>query len=296
MYHFFSPLLHIDFSTNKQIHYYVSLKEEELFSLSSLSEHNQFLQYHIRFVKYCIQFIEKQHQELTTYIQHQDFFPPKSLSLNDTTYYSYLNTNGYYVFSLLQYDPYISKHAYSIFEMDISTIKKKVQRCSLGFSSSPIRDLVKYPIDLTMEIEKFDTMQSIEQSKNHLLYCQKLLMDYFNVNELIALYDIEESLLLKYIGDPLVILRTIQKKHNDNRVKLSLKSFTSQEIELPLIELIHLERRVVKQDQLSHFMSADDFFIYAKQLQQTKAKMMSGLNISQERLDVLMGYLPADFL
>lgn len=65
---------------------------------------------------------------------------------------------------------------------------------------------------------------------------------------------------------------------------------------MPLIELIHLERRVVKQDQLSHFMSADDFFIYAKQLQQTKARMMSGLNISQERLDVLMGYLPADFL
>lgn len=211
MYHFFSPLLHIDFSTNTQIHYYISLKEEELFSLSSFSDHTQFLQAHIHFVKCCIQSIQKQHHELT-YICYKEYFPPKSLSLNDTTYYSYLNSNGYFLFSLLQYDPYIAKHAYSIFEMDISTDEQKIRRCSLGFSVAHIHDLVKYPIDLIMELEKFDTMQSIEQSKNHLLYCQKLLMDYFNVNELIALYDIEESLLLKYIGDPLVILRTIQKK------------------------------------------------------------------------------------
>jgi len=196
----------------------------------------------------------------------------------------------------MQYDSFIAKHAFNIFEIDVSADDKKVRRCSLGFSSAPISDLVKYPIDLTMEIEKFDTMQTIEQSKNHLLYCQKLLMDYFNVNELIALYDIEESLLLKYIGDPLVILRTIQKKYNDNRVKLSLTSFTSQEIARPLIELIHLERRIVKQEQLQHFMSTDDFVIYTKQLQNTKARMMSISAITQERLDVLMGYLPADFL
>ena len=139
-------------------------------------------------------------------------------------------------------------------------------------------------------------MQTIEQSKNHLIYCQKLLMDYFNVNELIALYDIEESLLLKYIGDPLVILRTIQKKHNDNRIKLCLTSFTSQEIGTSLVELIHLERRIIKQGQLQNFMNADDYLIYTKQLQQTKARMMSALRITQERLNVLMGYLPEDFL
>jgi len=296
MYHFFKPLLHIDFTTNAQIHYYLSLQEEELFALSSFSQYTQFLQSHIDFVKHSIQLIQKQLHELTTYLQYEAYLLPKSFSLHDTIYYSHLNSYCYFLFSLLQYDPFIEKHAFSVFEIDVSTTDKKVRRCSLGFSSAPISDLLKYPIDLTMEIEKFDTMQSIEQSNNHLLYCQKLLMDYFNVNELIALYDIEESLLLKYIGDPLVILRTIQKKHNDNRVKLSLKSFTSQEIDPPLIELIHLERRVLKQEQLQHFMSTDDFYIYTKQLQQTKSRIMSVLGITQERLDVLMGYLPADFL
>lgn len=293
MYRFFSPLLHIDFNINAQIHYYLSLKEEELFSLSSCSEHSESLQSHIRFVKWAVPLIQKQRHELTKY---QPYFLLKSFSLHDTIYYSHLNSQCYFLFSPLQYDPFIAKHAFSIFEIDVSADDKKIRRCSLGFSSSAISDLVKYPIDLTMEIEKFDTMQTIEQSKNHLLYCQKLLMDYFNVNELIALYDIEESLLLKYIGDPLVILRTIQKKHNDNRIKLSLTSFTSQEIDTPLIELIHLERRIVKQEQLQHFMPTEDFISYTKQLQQTKARMMGGLNISQERLDILMGYLPADFL
>ena len=219
MYRFFSPLLHIDFNTNAQIRYYLSLKEEELFSLSSCSEHSEFLQFHIRFVKDAILLIQKQQHDLTTY---QPYFLLKSFSLHDTTYYCHLNSQCYFLFSPLQYDPLIAKHAFSIFEIDVSTDDKKIRRCSLGFSSVHISDLLKYPIDLNTEIEKFDTMQSIEQSKNHLLYCQKLLMNIFNVNELIALYDIEESLLLKYIGDPLVILRTIQKKHNDNRVKLSL--------------------------------------------------------------------------
>ena len=296
MYHFFKPLLHIDFTTNAQIHYYLSLQEEELFALSSFSQYTQFLQAHIRFVKCAIPLIQEQLRHLTMYPHYQEYLLPKSFSLNGTTFYSYFNSSCYCLFSPLQYDPFIAKHAFSVFEIDVSTDDKKVRRCSLGFSTSPISDLLKYPIDLTMEIEKFDTMQSIEQSNNHLLYCQKLLMDYFNVNELIAVYDIEESLLLKYVGDPLVILRTIQKKHNDNRVKLSLKSFTSQEIDTPLIELIHLERRIVKQEQLQNFMNADDYLIYTKQLQQTKARMMSALRITQERLDVLMGYLPVDFL
>ena len=296
MYHLFKPLLHIDFSTNAQIHYYLSLKEETLFALSSRSQYTQFLQSHIHFVKCAIPLIQKQRHELTMYLHNQAYLPPKSFSLHNTTYYAHLNSSCFFVFSPMQYDPFITKHAFSIFEIDVSADNKKVRRCSLGFSSAAISNLVKYPIDLTMEIENFDTMQTIEQSKNHLLYCQKLLMDYFNVTELIALYDIEESLLLKYVGDPLVILRTIQKKHNDNRVKLSLTSFTSQEIAPPLIELIHLERRIVKQEQLQHFMNADDYLIYTKQLQQTKARMMSALRITQERLDVLMGYLPADFL
>ena len=292
MYYFFKPLLHIDFTTNA----HWSLKEEALCTLLSGLNHAQFLQSHIHFVKFAIPLIQKQRQELTMYLNNQAYLPPKSFSLHSTTYYAHLNSSCYFLFSPMQYDPFIEKHAFSIFEMDVSTANKKVRRCSLGFSSASISDLVKYPIDLTMEIEKFDTMQTIEQSKNHLLYCQKLLMDYFNVHELIALYDIEESLLLKYIGDPLVILRTIQKKHNDNRIKLSVTSFTSQEIDTSLIELIHLERRIVKQEQLQHFMNADDYLIYTKQLQQTKATMMSALRITQERLDVLMGYLPADFL
>ena len=296
MCHLFKPLLHIDFSTNAQIGYYLSLKEEELFALSSFSKYTQFLQSHIYFVKCAIPLIQEQLRNLTMYLHYQEYVPPKSFSLNGTTFYSYFNSSCYCLFSPLQYDPFIAKHAFSIFEIDVSADDKKVRRCSLGFSTAPISDLVQYPIDLKIEIEKFDTMQTIEQSKNHLLYCQKLLMDYFNVNELIALYDIEESLLLKYIGDPLVILRTIQKKHNDNRIQLSLKSFTSQEIDAPLIELIHLERRVLKQEQLQYFMNTDDFVIYTKQLQQTKARMMSVLNITQERLDALMRGLPADFL
>ena len=296
MYHFFNPLLHIDFSSNAQIHYYLSLKEEEFFALSSCSEYAQFLRFHIHFVKCSNQLMQEQLHELTTYLHDKEYVPPKYFSLKDTTYYSHLNSYCYFLFSPLQYDPFIAKHAFSVFEIDISADGKKVWKCSLGFSAASINDLLKYPIDLKMEIEKFDTMQSIEQSQNHLLYCQKLLMDYFNVNELIALYDIEESLLLKYVGDPLVILRTIQKKHNDNRIQLSLKSFISQEIDAPLVELIHLERRVLKQEQLQHFMSTDDFLTYTKQLQKTKARMMSILGITQERLDSLMGYLPADFL
>lgn len=77
---------------------------------------------------------------------------------------------------------------------------------------------------------------------------------------------------------------------------MSLTPFTSQDIDAPLIELIHLERRVVKQQQLQAFMSKEDYVSYTKRLQHTKARMMNVLNISQERLDVLMGYLPADFL
>ncbi|WP_431026701.1 hypothetical protein [Lysinibacillus sp. LZ02] len=296
MYHFFHPLLHIDFGTNARIHHYLSLKEEELFAQSGCSESTPFLLSHIYFVKNSIQLIQKQVYELTAHLQHESCIPIKSFSLHNTTYYSHLNSYSYFLFSYLQYDLFLERHAFSIFELDVSTSDKKVRQCSLGFSSAHISDLLKYPIDLKIEMEKFDTMQSTEQSKKHLVYCQTLLMDYFDVNELVDLYDIEESLLLKYIGDPLVLLRTIQKKHNDNRIKLSLKSRTSQEIEASLVELIHLERRIVKQEQLQNFLSVDDFNNYTKQLQKTKTRMMSGLRITQERLDAFMGCLPADFL
>ena len=85
MYHLFKPLLHIDFSTNAQIHYYLSLKEEELFALSSYLEHTQFLQSHIHFVKCAIPLIQKQRQELTIYLHNQAYLPPKSFSLHSTT-------------------------------------------------------------------------------------------------------------------------------------------------------------------------------------------------------------------
>ncbi|MFF5995111.1 hypothetical protein AAGS61_10180 [Lysinibacillus sp. KU-BSD001] len=296
MYHFFQPLLHIDFGTNTRIHHYLLLKEEELFARLGCSESSPFLSDHIHFVKSSIRLIQKQVYELTAHLQYELCLPTRSFSLHNTTYYSHLNSYSYFLFSYLQYDALLKKHAFSIFELDVSTPDKKVRQCSLAFSSAHISDLLKYPIDLKIEIEKFDTMQSIEQSKKHLNYCQKLLMDYFDVNELVNLYDIEESLLLKYIGDPLVLLRTIQKKHNDNRIKLSLNPLTLHEIDASLIELIHLERRVVKQEQLRNFLSADDFNSYTKQLQQTKARMMCVLDITQEQLNVFMGCLPADFL
>ena len=151
MYHFFKPLLHIDFTTNAPINYYLSLKEEELFALSSRSQYTQFLQCHIHFVKRAISLIQEQLRNLTMYLHYQEYLPPKSFSLNGTTFYSYFNSSCYCLFSPMQYDLFIGKHAFSVFEIDVSADDKKVRRCSLGFSSAPIRDLLKYPIDLKIE-------------------------------------------------------------------------------------------------------------------------------------------------
>lgn len=311
MYHFFDPLLTIDGGTDSPLTIYLATKQLELSTIEQLSyvtkqetsEHISFnsdylqrFKQHIHAIQSSIEPIQQQMHELLSYINDETLFPRKSFSILGTTYHSHLNSQAYFLFSPLQYDEFLEKRMFSIVELDMENEEKKIRRCSIGFSSCEAASLLQYPMDLQLELEKFDTMETIEASIEHMEYCRQLLLNYFEVDDIIELYDIEQSNLLKYIGDPLVLLRTIQKKHNDTRIKLSLQAMLAKPINETLVELIHVERRVLKQEHLRRFWEENQFTAYTKQLQQTKKRLMEATGISQEQLNLLMGQMPADFL
>ena len=312
MYRFFNPLLSIAPSTGVHIDDYLTggktklsameqllLYAKELPDPSSLiqsvADYMNRMEGHIQLIESAISQIPQHLKELRASLDVSGCFPAKCFIISDAIYYSHIDLHRYFLFAPIGYDALLEKQLFSIVEISSDTTKKDIQHCSLGFSSEEIDSLMLYPLDLHIELEKFDAMESIEASEKHLEYCRKLLLAYFEVSELYDLYEIEESHLLKYIGDPLVLLRTIQKKHNDNRIRLSLAPHSPRQIDLALIELIHIERRVIKQAQLQQFWSREQFGSYTDQLQRTKRRLMMAAGISQEQLDIFIGHMPADF-
>ncbi|WP_413363318.1 hypothetical protein [Lysinibacillus sp. 3P01SB] len=311
MYHHFYPLLSHDADTSSQIDAYIASKQIELSAIENqLSDTKQEasdgslfnlghflrLKRHVAAITSSRTLIDGQMTELLSYINEEALFPQKTFSFLGTPYYSHIDSQAYFLFSPLEYDAFLEKQMFWIIELDTREEKRKIHCCSIGFSAENISSLLQYPMDLQHELEKFETMETIEASQEHMTYCRQRLLHYFGVDDILDLYEIEQSHLLKYIGDPLVLLRTIQKKHNDNRIKLSLQSILPIPINKSTIELVHIERRVVKQEQLRRFWEEGQFTAYTKQLQQTKNRLMETAGISQEQLDRLMEQMPADFL
>lgn len=311
MYHHFYPLLSHDADTSSQIDAYIASKQIELSAIENqLSDTKQEasdgslfnlghflrLKRHVAAITSSRMLIDGQMTELLSYINEEALFPQKTFSFLGTPYYSHIDSQAYFLFSPLEYDAFLEKQMFWIIELDTREEKRKIHCCSIGFSAENISSLLQYPMDLQHELEKFETMETIEASQEHMTYCRQRLLHYFGVDDILDLYEIEQSHLLKYIGDPLVLLRTIQKKHNDNRIKLSLQSILPIPINKSTIELVHIERRVVKQEQLRRFWKEGQFTAYTKQLQQTKNRLMETAGISQEQLDRLMEQMPADFL
>ncbi len=312
MYRFFNPLLQIDSSTGAHIDYYATGKKTKLAAIEQLQQYakelpdpSQPVQFaadqkegmksHIRLMESAISQIPHQMEELRACMDASGRFPPKSFAVSEAIYYSHINLHNFFLFAPLGYDAFLEKQLFCIVEMKPGTMPLEIQKYSLGFSSEAIDSLILYPLDLHIELAKFDAMESIEASEKHLEYCRKLLLDYFQAEELYDLYEIEESHLLKYIGDPLALLRTMQKKHNDNRIRLSLAPHFPWQIDQVLIELVHIERRILKQAQLQHFWSREQFGAYTSQLQQTKRRLIAATGVSQEQLDIFMRHMPADF-
>ncbi|MGM9949848.1 MAG: hypothetical protein ACI33P_06960 [Lysinibacillus sp.] len=312
MYRFFNPLLPVELSMGVHVDGYVTAAKIQLPTIEQLlqdakewpepsspipfaAEDMHRMKSHIQLVESAISQIPHHLKELETCLNASACFPAKCFIISDTIYYSHIDLHRHFLFAPLGYDAFLEKQLFCIVEMHADTTAKEIQKCSLGFSSEAIDSLVLYPLDLLYELEKFDAMESIEASEAHLEYCRKLLLGYFQADELYDLYEIEESHLLKYIGDPLALLRTIQKKHNDNRIRLSLAPHSPRQIDQALIELIHIERRVMKQLQLRPFWSREQFGAYTSQLQYTKRRLMGAAGLSQEQLDILMAHMPADF-
>ena len=312
MYRFFNPLLQIDSNTGAHMDCYLTGKKTKLAAIEQMlqyakelpdssqpfpfaAEHEEGMKSHIRLMESAISQIPHHMEELRACMDTSGRFPPKSFAVSEAIYYSHIDPHSFFLFALLGYDAFLEKQLFCIVEMKPGTMPLEIQKCSLGFSSEKIDNLTLYPLDLHIELGKFDAMESIEASEKHLEHCRKLLLDYFQADELYDLYEIEESHLLKYIGDPLALLRTIQKKHNDNRIRLSLAPHSPRQIDQALIELIHIERRIMKQVQLQYFWSREQFGAYTSQLQQTKRRLMAATGVSQEQLDIFMGHMPADF-
>lgn len=311
MYHHFYPLLSHDADTSSQIDAYIASKQIELSAIENqLSDTKQEasddslfnlghflrLKRHVAAITSSRTLIDGQMTELLSYINEEALFPQKTFSFLGTPYYSHIDSQAYFLFSPLKYDAFLKKQMFWIIELDTREEERKIRCCSIGFSAEKVSSLLQYPMDLQHELENFETMKTIEASWEHMTYCRQRLLHYFGVDDILDLYEIEQSHLLKYIGDPLVLLRTIQKKHNDNRIKLSLQSILPIPINKSTIELVHIERRVVKQEQLRRFWEEGQFTAYTKQLQQTKNRLMETAGISQEQLDRLMEQMPADFL
>lgn len=251
---------------------------------------------HIQSILSATKQMDNQMNELLFYINEASLFPQKTFSFLGRTYYSHIDSQAYFLLTPLQYDAFLEKQMFGIVELDMNKEKKAIRSCSIGFSAEKIISLLQYPLDLQEELDKFETMETIEESLAHATYCRQCLVSYFGVDDILELYEIEESYLLKYIGDPLVLLRTIQKKHNDNRIKISLHSTLPYPINKVIVELIYLERRVIKQEQLRKFWEEEQFTAYTKQLQHTKSRLLGAAGISQEQLNHLMDQMPADFL
>ena len=304
--HLFHPLFTVQTGTASQLQAYVISKQRELSLMEGQmlttnrlafdSAYSSQLKDHIHTILSSTELIHSQMKELLSYLNEDSLFPQKSFSFLGTTYHSHIDSQAYFLYSQFGYDAFLEKQMFAIIELDIKEKKKEIRSCSIGFTAEKVISLLQYPMDLQHELEKFEMLQSIEESLAHVTYCQQCVLSYFGVDDILALYEIEQSNLLKYIGDPLVLLRTIQKKHNDNRIKISLRSALPHPINKATIELIHMERRVIKQEQLRRFWGEEQFTAYAKQLQQTKNRLMEAAGVSQKQLDCLMAQMPADFL
>lgn len=304
--HLFHPLFTLHPSAESQLDAYLTSRQRELALIANHMpvakgaacdlDYSSQLKNHIQIVISSIKLIHKQLDELIIYINEETLFPQKSFSFSGLTYYSHIDSKAYFLYSPIAYDSFLKKELFWVIELDAAEKEKKIHQSSIGFSDKNILSLLQYPIDLKFDLEKFEGLETIEASEKHVQYCRQRLLDYFEVEDVLALYEIEQSNLLKYIGDPLVLLRSIQKKHNDNRIKLSLQPSLPWPVNKATIELIHVERRVIKKDQLRNFWEEEQFTDYTKQLAQTKGKLMKVAGVSQEQLDRFIELLPADFL
>lgn len=315
MLHNFNPILYLNLSHPKTSSYipYLASKEIELSGLENLLDysknklegksHSSFisnyillLNNHIETIKSTMDSLPLLTQQLLKTIKDNINLVDETFELNGFKYYAWFEFESYFFFTSLGYDNFLEQDSYAIFEIKETSRGFSLIQVALGFTNQNLNDLRKHPSYLKKQIEKFDSLSSHGQLKEHLEYCYKLLQNYFNVKAKGELYNVQDGILTKILGKPLELLRTVRSKYNINTVKISLPNSLKENLTPTLIELILNEKSIDSKDEFKDILDdIGEFEEYCNRLEHTKTELMSKLSISQDTLDKYMSYLPDDF-
>lgn len=314
MYQFFNPVLKLEHShaMNEDYKIYISFEKMKLSAIEDLlqftnitpngewhfdfiQEYAQTFRNHINYVSSSMNSLSLFADEVLDFLNDNNNLVEESFELNGLKYYISFESDSYYIFTSLSYDKFLEKESYAVFEIQKTSKGYKLIQSAVGFTTKNIDDLRKHPSYIKEQIEKFNSLLSVEQLKEHKDYCENLIKRYFKVNEIYDLFELRDSLLAKILGNPMNLLREITSSYNKNIIKTCLlNNELNISITKELIQLILNERNIKDKDNHKDILE-DKFEEYCNKLEQTKMELMSKLPIPQDTLDKYMSYLPDDF-
>ena len=122
----------------------------------------------------------------------------------------------------------------------------------------------------------------------------ELLLECFNVKEKTDLFTLEPTYRNKVFGEPLKLLRTLNTKKSGNVIQICLSNNHVTDVTPELIDLIRNQKNINSIISDEELLADDDYKNHLKTLEQKNNTLIIKLKVSQELLDVYVGYLPSD--
>ena len=312
MYKYFNKIISMESSFNLEGNHkiYISLREVELNSIDRLLEfsadspdgqlHIDFIQSyklffrnHINYVKTVMESMELQSKELLGVLNGSDGVEGIFASINLGYFWS-VNIDTLYFLKPLEFDNYLKSQAFLIIEVESTPSGYRVQQHSLGFTTQDINEIRNEPSFIKKQIEKFSTIDNLEDIYSHKDYCEDLLAELFGVRRS-ALYKLENSTAAKLLGNPLGLLVDIDNASNFMIIKTSLPQGLKDSFNAEIQELIEVEVRIKTKEAKKEFLKDETYTKYCENLYSKKMKLMNSLSFEQILLEEYMSYLPKDF-
>ena len=312
MYKYFNKIITKELCYNwcEEYKTYTSLSEVEIDSLNKLIEfaadssnsqlHIDFIQSyklmfqnHVSYVKSVMESMEQQSEELLKILNESDGVEGIFNSINLGFYWN-VDIDTIYFFKPLEYDHYLKSQSFIIIEVVNTPKGYKVQQHTLGFTTKDVNEMINEPSFIKKQIEKFSTIDNLEEIYSHIDYCKNLLVKLFGVRKFSELVKIEDSTAVKLLGNPLEIFREISGISKYKIIELSLPQRLKDKFNEEIVELIEVEVKINNKDDYKEIFE-EQFKEYCESLYSRKMKLMNSLSFQQKQLDEYISYLPKEF-
>lgn len=306
----FFPLLKENSFNNPKM--YLAIKKHEQSAINQLIKHAEKSTEgakHTEFIKDYFNLYEDHIESITTNLQPiqplseklsellnstEEAISEEKIELGGYTFYTTLGYEGWTFITPLGYDKYLEKDTYLILIYNQTPKGFWLVESAIGFTSMDIESLRNHPNYLDEQFNKFDKLTTVEKIMEHYKKCIELLLECFNVKEENDLFALEPSYRNKVFGEPLDLLRTLNSKKFGTIIQLCLNNNHVKNVTPELIGLVRMQLTINSISSDEEMLANEVFKNHIKSLEQEKETLFIQLEVSQELLDVYVGYLPSD--